>query len=117
VASRANRRVLLGYALVCAAALLCSHAAPVGAAEDQSPTPAAAPTFPVASGARLAGDSKQTRFVRLPSAEILEQPAVQTLLQVAAERAQTMLPATGRGKLVIRSVSAKQRPRRKPGKT
>jgi N-acetylmuramoyl-L-alanine amidase len=63
VASRANRPVLLGYALVCAAALLCSHALPVGAAEDQSPTLAAAPTFPVASGARLAGDSKQTRFV------------------------------------------------------
>jgi N-acetylmuramoyl-L-alanine amidase len=63
VASRANRRVLLGYALVCAAALLCSHAPPVDAAEDQSSTLAAAPAFPVASGARLAGDSKQTRFV------------------------------------------------------
>ena len=63
MASRANRRVLLGYALVCAAALLCSGVPPVEAAEDQSPTPAAAPNFPVASGARLAGDSKQTRFV------------------------------------------------------
>ena len=63
MASRANRPVLLGYALVCVAALLCSHALPVGAAEDQSPNLAAAPTFPVASGARLAGDSKQTRFV------------------------------------------------------
>jgi N-acetylmuramoyl-L-alanine amidase len=63
LASRANRRVLLGYALVCAAALLCSGVPPVEAAEDQSPTPAAAPNFPVASGARLAGDSKQTRFV------------------------------------------------------
>ena len=63
MASRANRRVLLGYALVCAAALLCSHAPPVDAAEDQSSTLAAAPAFPVASGARLAGDSKQTRFV------------------------------------------------------
>jgi len=48
---------------VCAAALLCSHAPPVGAGEDQLPTPTAAPNFPVASGARLAGDSKQTRFV------------------------------------------------------
>ena len=63
MASYANRRVLLGYALVCAAALLCSHAPPVGAAEDQSPTPTATPNFPVASGARLAGDGKQTRFV------------------------------------------------------
>ena len=64
----------------------------------------------------LLGSGEQTRFVRLPSADVLEQPAVQTLLQVAAERAQTMLPATGRGKLVIRSVSTKQRPRRNPGK-
>ena len=63
MANRANRRVLLGYALVCAAALLCSRGPPVGAAEDQSPTPTTAPNFPVASGARLAGDSKQTRFV------------------------------------------------------
>jgi N-acetylmuramoyl-L-alanine amidase len=63
VASRANRRVLLGYALVCAAAFLCSYAPTVDAAEDQSPIPAAAPAFPVASGARLAGDGKQTRFV------------------------------------------------------
>ncbi len=66
----------------------------------------------------LQGSGKQTRFVRLPSADVLERPAVQTLLSVAAERAQTLLPATGRGKLVIRSVSAKQRPRRKkPRKT
>ena len=63
MASRANRRVLLGFALVCAAALLCSDATLVGAAEDHSTTPTAAPTFPVASGARLAGDTKQTRFV------------------------------------------------------
>jgi len=63
LASRANRRVLLGFALVCAAALLCSDATVVGAAENESTTPTAGPTFPVASGARLAGDSKQTRFV------------------------------------------------------
>jgi len=66
----------------------------------------------------LLGSGKQTRFVRLPSANVLGRPAIQTLLSVAAERAQTLLPATGRGKLVIRSVSAKQRPRRKkPRKT
>jgi hypothetical protein len=64
----------------------------------------------------LLGSGKQTRFVRLASADVLEEPAVQTLLSVAAERAQALLPATGRGKLVVRSVSAKQRPRRKPRK-
>jgi len=35
----------------------------VGAAENQSSSPAPAPNFPVASEARLAGDAKQTRFV------------------------------------------------------
>ncbi len=64
----------------------------------------------------LLGSGKQTRFVRLPSADILDQPAVQKLLSAAAARAQAPLPATGRGKLVIRSISAKQRPRRKPQK-
>jgi hypothetical protein len=61
----------------------------------------------------LLGSGKQTRFVRLPSADVLDQPEVQALLAGAAERSQAPLPAAGRGKLVIRSVSAKQRPRRK----
>jgi hypothetical protein len=64
----------------------------------------------------LLGSGKQTRFLRLPSAEMLDKPAIQTLLSLAAERSQTPLPVTGRGPLVIRSVSAKQRPRRKPQK-
>jgi Domain of unknown function (DU1801) len=61
----------------------------------------------------LLGSGKQTRFVRLPSAEVLQQSAVRTLLAVAADRAKTPLPTSGRGRLIIRSVSAKQRPRRK----
>lgn len=64
----------------------------------------------------LLGSGKQTRFVRLPSADVLDEPAIRSLLSVAAEGSRMALPATGRGKLVIRSVSAKQRPRRKPGK-
>jgi hypothetical protein len=58
----------------------------------------------------LVGSGKQTRFVRLPTAEILQRPAVETLLSVAAERAKAALARTGRGRLIIRSVSAKQRP-------
>ena len=65
---------------------------------------------------RLLGSGRQTRFIRLPSAEVLEQSAVQALLRAAAEGAQAPLPATGRGKLIIRSVSRKQRPRRKTRK-
>jgi N-acetylmuramoyl-L-alanine amidase len=63
LASRANHGVLLGCALVCAAALLCSDATIVGATEGQSSNPLAASNFPIASDARLAGDGKQTRFV------------------------------------------------------
>jgi N-acetylmuramoyl-L-alanine amidase len=43
--------------------LLCSDATLVGAKEGQPSGPAAAPNFPIASNARLAGDAKQTRFV------------------------------------------------------
>src|SRR5580692_10854057 len=63
LASRANHRVLLGCALVCAAALLWSDATAVGAVEGQSASPGAGSNFPVASDARLAGDGKQTRFI------------------------------------------------------
>jgi N-acetylmuramoyl-L-alanine amidase len=65
LASRANHRVLLGCGLLCAAALLCAPAiAPRAAEAPPTPAePAAAPSFPIASDARLAGDGKQTRFV------------------------------------------------------
>jgi N-acetylmuramoyl-L-alanine amidase len=61
--NRAKYRVLPGYALLCAAALLCSGVRSASAAEDPAPGPAAVSNFPVASDVRLAGDVKQTRFV------------------------------------------------------
>jgi hypothetical protein len=67
-------------------------------------------------GRILSGSGKQTRVLRLTTAEILEQPEVHALLRVAAEKARVPLPRSGGGKLIIRSVSAKQRPRRKPHK-
>ena len=63
MASCANHRVLLGSVLLCAAALLCSGAPNVGAAEGPSSGSIASSSFPVASDARLAGDGKRTRFV------------------------------------------------------
>jgi N-acetylmuramoyl-L-alanine amidase len=62
LASRANHGVLLGCALLCAAAFLCSDAT-AGVAEGQSSDPVAAANFPIATEARLAGDARQTRFV------------------------------------------------------
>lgn len=61
----------------------------------------------------LLGSGNQNRFVRLTSAATLAEPAVQKLLQAAIAQAKTPLPKTGRGYTIIKSVSAKQRPRRK----
>jgi N-acetylmuramoyl-L-alanine amidase len=67
LANGANRRVLLGCSLLCVAAFLWAKSAGPSAAENAAelspPGPAATSNFPVASGARLAGDDKQTRFI------------------------------------------------------
>jgi hypothetical protein len=60
----------------------------------------------------LQGSGNQTRFVRLDGAATLAKPAVAALLGAAIAKARTPLPATGRGWTIIKSVSAKQRPRR-----
>ena len=60
----------------------------------------------------LEGAGSQGRFVRLERAARLDSPGVRSLLDAAAKHARTPLPATGRGKLVIKSVSRRQRPRR-----
>jgi len=59
----------------------------------------------------LLGSGNQTRFIRLESAAILDRPEVKALIAAALSQAKPM-PAGGRGKLVIRSISAKQRPRK-----
>jgi len=61
----------------------------------------------------LHGSGSQTRFIRLPSADVLSEPDVEALLAAAIAQARTPLRAEGRGHLVIRSVSAKQRSRRR----
>jgi len=63
LASRANRYVLLSCALLCAAAFLCFKIATGRAAEERQAEPIATSGYPVASDVRLAGDSKQTRFI------------------------------------------------------
>jgi hypothetical protein len=62
----------------------------------------------------LEGSGRQTRFIRLESAAVLDRREVKALVAAALDRAKPM-PASGRGQLVIRSVSAKQRPRRRSG--
>jgi hypothetical protein len=62
----------------------------------------------------LQGSGKQTRFVRVASAEVLARPDMKALVAAATARARTPFPPAGRGRLIVRSVSAKQRPRRTP---
>ena len=59
----------------------------------------------------LQGAGNQVRFIRLDAdAAILDTPAIRTLVAEAIAFGET--PFTGKGLLVIRSISKKQRPRR-----
>jgi hypothetical protein len=60
----------------------------------------------------LRGSGNQTRSIRLESAATLDRPEVASVMKDALARAEVPLPARGRGRLIIRSVAAKQRPRR-----
>jgi hypothetical protein len=61
----------------------------------------------------LLGSGSQNRFIRIESAATLTRPEVEELIAAAIKHAEVPLPGSGRGKLVIRSISKKQRPRRK----
>jgi hypothetical protein len=60
----------------------------------------------------LKGSGKQVRHVVLKNAETLDEEPVQTLIGLAVERAGNPLDAARPNQMVIKSVSAKQRPRR-----
>ncbi len=60
---------------------------------------------------RLEGTGRQGRFVRFERPGTTRDPVVRALLRAAADRARTPLPATGRGPLVIQSISRTRRPR------
>ena len=63
----------------------------------------------------LRGSGKQVRNLPLPSAATLDQPAVQVLIATALARAPVPLDPTTRRRLIVKSISAKQRPRRPAG--
>ncbi len=60
----------------------------------------------------LQGSGVQNRFIRLESARTLVRPEVEALIAAAVRQARAPFAASGRGELVIRSISVKQRPRR-----
>jgi hypothetical protein len=61
----------------------------------------------------LLGSGTQTRFIRVPSVEVLARPEVKALFAAAVAESRARFRTTGRPTLIIRSISAKQRPRRR----
>jgi hypothetical protein len=60
----------------------------------------------------LLGSGNQNRFVRLESAATLSKPAVEALIRAALAQARVPMPTSGRATTIVKSISAKQRPRR-----
>jgi Domain of unknown function (DU1801) len=60
----------------------------------------------------LLGSGSQNRFVRIESPATLDRAEIKELIDAAVAQGKAPLPSQGRGKLIIRSISAKQRPRR-----
>src|ERR1700684_760166 len=61
----------------------------------------------------LLGSGSQNRFIRIESVSTLTRPEVEELIAAALAQAKSPLPGSGRGKLIIRSISKNQRQRRK----
>jgi hypothetical protein len=59
----------------------------------------------------LQGSGNQVRRITLKDATVLDDPAVQELMAQAIERAEKPFDPTKPNRLVIKSISAKQRPR------
>jgi len=60
----------------------------------------------------LKGSGKTVRHIVLENASDLDKPAVKALMKLALERAGKPLDKKNRSRIIIKSVSAKQRPRR-----
>jgi len=61
---------------------------------------------------RLQGGGKQVRWIRLQSPTTLDEPEVRALINVALHRAKMPIDPKQKRRLVIRSISKTQRPRR-----
>lgn len=59
----------------------------------------------------LRGSGNVVRNIRLESADALDDPKVRQLMDTALRRAKTPIPVDGCHRLIIKSVSVKQRPR------
>lgn len=60
----------------------------------------------------LRGSGNLVRNIRVDAPDILDRPPVRALINAALQEAKARLPANGAHRLIIKSVSKKQRPRR-----
>jgi hypothetical protein len=60
----------------------------------------------------LKGDGKVVRHIKLESPSDLDKPAIEELMRVALTGAKRSIDTTAPGSLIIKSIAAKQRPRR-----
>jgi len=60
----------------------------------------------------LKGSGTAIRHIRLDSPSLLDDPTVRTLMEEAVSRAAVPFDPTGMHRVIIKSISAKQRPRR-----
>ena len=60
----------------------------------------------------LRGSGKRVRHIRLERAEDLDKKAIRSLIALAAQRARKPIDGRAPRRLIIKSISAKQRPRR-----
>jgi hypothetical protein len=67
-------------------------------------------------GRLLQGSGTMVRHVKLASAADLDTPPIRALVKAAVARSDVPFAAGARARLVIKSVSAKQRPRRRAAK-
>jgi hypothetical protein len=65
----------------------------------------------------LRGSGSVARHIVLPSAEMLHHPAVQDLMREATVRAKVPFDSNGAHRLIIKSISATQRPRQPAAKS
>jgi hypothetical protein len=70
-----------------------------------------APSLPDPEGL-LKGSGNVVRHIRLASARDLDKPAIKALIKEAIGRSDVPFSKAGRSKLIIKSISPKQRPRR-----
>jgi len=62
-------------------------------------------------GKILQGSGNQARHIRVPSPATFDEPAVQAVMREATARAKVPFDPHGKHRLIIKSISARQRPR------